>query len=176
MRRFSLLVLAFALAACSGTQPRDDTPADPGQTGAAPTYETFDPAPYDRTPPPRTDTAPVEHDVPAVLMAGAVEPPEPEGPRFVQGYRIQLFSSPDKSAADRVADDIETWWRTVRRDPSVPSSMVGNAMPEVLYLQPYYRVRLGRFQYRDGAEAALAFVRQRFSDAFIMPERIRVDG
>ncbi|MEM8599695.1 MAG: SPOR domain-containing protein [Bacteroidota bacterium] len=170
-----LLVLGLVLAACSGTQKQDD-PTDVPTLGETPGYETFDPSPYDREPAAQTASGPVQHDVPDVLMAGQVEPPEPEGPRFVQGYRIQVFSSPDKAAADRVADNVEAWWRSVRRSPSVPSSMAGNATPEVLYLQPYYRVRMGSFQYRDEAESALDFVRQRFGDAFLMPERIRVDG
>ncbi|MEL6771671.1 MAG: SPOR domain-containing protein [Bacteroidota bacterium] len=165
----------LALSACSGPQKPDD-PADVPTAGQTPDYETFDPAPYDREPASQTALGPIEHDVPEALMAGQVEPPEPEGPRYVQGFRIQVFSSPDKAAADRVADNVEAWWRSVRRNPSVPSSMVGNATPEVLYLQPYYRVRMGRFQFRDEAESALGFVRQRFGDAFLMPERIRVDG
>jgi hypothetical protein len=46
--------------------------------------------------------------------------------------------------------------------------------PDIAYLQPYYRVRLGGFEFRNEAERALAFVRGRWPEAFIVPDRVTI--
>ncbi len=168
-----LLVTVLSVAACSG--PRDTTGEPPPPTVSErdrPTYETFDPAAYDVEPPPPSRE--VEHDVPEALMAGTVTLPELTGPRTVQGYRIQVFSSADKGAAEEVRDDATGWWRVVRADPGTAETLPHGLHPDVAFNRPYYRVRLGAFEYRSEAEAALPLIRRRFAEAFIVPDRVTV--
>ena len=70
------------------------------------------------------------------------------------------------------ACEAEAWWGDVRGASGAPRDL----MPVVAYLQPYYRVRLGAFEFRDEAEGALTFVRQRFPEAFVVPDRVTVRG
>jgi hypothetical protein len=42
----------------------------------------------------------------------------------------------------------------------------------VVWQQPYYRVRIGRFAGRAEATPALDAVRAQFGDAFIVPEQV----
>lgn len=177
----SLLVLAasLAFAACSGLSPQgpaptpdDGGPAAPGY----PAYETFDPSGYDAQP--AAQTGEVVHDVPARVMEGRVVVPgqaapapssEPR-PRQVDGYRIQVFSSPNRDAAERVRNDAVAWWQGARSSANAPASMD----VAVGYLQPYYRVRLGGFEFREQADRALALVRQRFPEAFVVSDQVTV--
>ena len=174
--RFLLvLVAALGLAACAAPRETstDPTPPPAEETGP-PAYETFDPSGYDAEPPPAQTE--IQHDVPAVLMEGTIEEPEPEGPRTVQGYRIQVFSSADKAAAEGVRDEAATWWRTAQNDPDA-LELLPNGLPmEVDFNQPYYRVRLGAFEYRREAEQAIRVVQRRFPEAFIVPDTVTIGG
>ena len=176
---FCLLTSAFWAAACSGPAgpggpasgpSAPDEPARP----APPAYETFDPAGYDARPPVRPVT--VEHDVPARLMEGRVEvpatPTTPTAPRpvTVEGFRIQVFSSDDRQAADRVRADATRWFESVQGNPGAPDRLDA----EIAYIQPYYRVRLGAFAERAEADRALTLVRRRFAEAFVVPDVVTV--
>ena len=170
------LVLVAVLAACSGPrEPVDPTPPPPDEAPATePAYETFDPAPYDAEPPPID--AEVQHDVPDELMEGTITMPDVTGPVTVPGYRVQVFSSPDKTAADDVLDEATGWWGVVRNDPDAAEVFPNGFPAEVYFQQPYYRVRLGAFEYRREAEAALPVIRRRFPEAFIVPDQITIGG
>ena len=176
----ALVAAALTLAACSGTGPAgpvagpDDTPPEEGY----PVYETFDPAGYDAEPPAQTT---IVHDVPAHVMEGRVEvpaqagppaPPEPAEPtaRQVDGYRIQVFNTASGDAAERIRGEAIDWWQSVQSTPDAPRTM--EAL--VAYQQPYYRVRIGSFETREEADQALALVRQRFPDAFIVSDLVTV--
>jgi hypothetical protein len=166
----ALLLAACTLAACAG--PREAAPpAEPPPPGrpVPPAYETFDPTGYD-TPPPAAP-ANVQHDVPARLMEGRVDVPgEAGGERVVDGFRVQIFSTENPAAAEEVRAEAAAWWGDVRGTTGAPSDLT----PEVVYLQPYYRVRLGAFEFRDEAERALAFVRPRYPEAFVVPDRVTI--
>src|SRR5690606_14842775 len=158
MRFAVLLAFVLALAACAGpsgtTRPSgDDDPPPPTEPGY-PAYETFDPSGYDVHP--ARPARPIEHDVPARLMEGRVEVPADDVEREVDGFRIQVFSGEDRRAAEGVRAEADAWARDVRGQDDA----LRNLESDVLYQQPYYRVRIGAFEYRDEAEAALAFVRQ----------------
>ena len=132
-------------------------------------YETFDPAGYDVRPP--AVPAAVTHDVPPRLMEGRVEVP-PRGPaapttRVVDGFRIQVFTSEDRSSAERVRAEAEGW-------ASGQAGAGARLRGEVAYLQPYYRVRLGAFASRNEAEEALAVVRTRYPEAFLVPDLVTI--
>lgn len=111
---------------------------------------------------PGTTTAPP--DEPA-----APDETEPSAPQM---YRIQVHMTPDQAEAEQVVDRVRTWWRQLpegeRPDPLVASGLD----PEVVWQQPYYRVRIGRFAGRSEATPALDAVRAQFGDAFLVPEQM----
>jgi len=41
-----------------------------------------------------------------------------------------------------------------------------------VYIQPYYRVRVGNFKTRAEAEHALSILNDRYTDAFIVPDTV----
>ncbi len=181
--RFSSLVAVAAvlsLSACSGLgpaapDPGPDTPETP--EAAYPAYETFDPSGLDAEPPTSTT---VVHDVPSDVMAGRVRVPDqgnapappPQEPvaQQVEGFRVQIFSSASRDAAERVRGDATQWWRGAQSSAGAPRSMEVT----VAYLQPYYRVRMGAFATRQEAEAALALVRREYGEAFLVPDVVTV--
>ena len=169
--RFPLLLAFLLVAACagpSGPSGPAGPPEPPPDRPAYPAYETFDPAGYDAQP--SAAPATVEHDVPARLMNGRVVVPGQGGERVVDGYRVQVFSSDSPDAAEGVRSQAAAWWRDVRGTAGAPADLT----PEVAYQRPYYRVRLGAFEFRNDAEQALAFVRSRFPEAFVVPDRVTI--
>jgi len=162
-------VLAMVLAACAAPAATTAPPATP--SAGPPAYETFDPAGYEARSP--AGAAEVEHDVPPRLMEGRVEVPDrgPAAPtsRVVDGFRIQLFSSEDRAAAERVRGAAEAWSRSL-------SGSGAGMRGEVAWLQPYYRVRLGAFASRAEAEEALAAVRTEYPEAFLVPDLVTVSN
>lgn len=186
--RLSLVafVLALVLAACvpgEARQPPPEPPSFPPPPGEQPqpapprpdrlpfpAYETFDPSGYDAEPVLEAPAAgPLEHDVPAVLMAGRLpSPPTEAAPRTVQGFRIQVFSSENKAAADRARDAFEAWFRTEADPRAFPYRFEAT----VEFLPPFYRVRGAAFASREEAAAALELVRQRFPEAFLVPSTV----
>lgn len=167
------------LAACSA--PREivevPRPLPPPEAIGPPSYETFDPAAYDAEPrvAPRVTT--VEHDVPADLMAGTIveQTRDSSEPVVVDGFRIQLFSSENKPSADAVRDDAVNWWRTARNRFAEDEIFPYGLHPAVVFTRPYYRVRLGAFPTRDDAGLALELLRERYPEAFIVPDTITLE-
>ncbi len=179
LRALALLALLPALAACSGSGPitdgGDGPEVDPSAPVAGyPSYETFDPSRYDAKPP---ATVAIEHDVPARTMQGSVQlpgtvsAPTNEGqPREVDGFRIHIGRSEDRQSAERMRDAAAAWWRDARGRAGAPR----NLEIVVAFVQPYYRVRAGAFEFQDEADAALEFVRRQYDNAFIVPDRVTV--
>ncbi len=167
-----LLLATLTLTACSGPQEVTEPSLPTVDEREHPAYETFDPSGYDDEPP--EASAEVQHDVPDVLMAGTIAMPESTGPRVVQGYRVQIFSSADKGEAEEVRDEAMGWWRVVRNDPDAIETMGQGLDANLDFNRPYYRVRLGAFEYRREAEAALPLIRRRFDQAFIVPDRVAI--
>ena len=173
-RSLAALLLVALLAACSG--PRDTTvePPPPPPVTGHPDYETFDPSAYNAEPPPTQAT--LEHDVPEVLMNGSIEEVVSDAPRTVQGYRIQIFSSPDKASAENTREEATNWWQVAREDPDALELLPNGLPTEVDFNQPYYRVRVGAFEYRQEAEQAIRVIQRRFPDAFIVPDIVTLGG
>lgn len=169
-----LVSAALVLSACSGARPASGPAASEAPGASYPAYETFNPAAY---PAPAPAPVPTEHDVPARVMRGRVEvpgqtgalPTEPQ-PRQVEGYRVQIFSTASRETADRMRSEALAWWETAQRQAGAPREME----IAVAYLQPYYRVRMGAFADRAEAERALALVRQRYPEAFLVPDLVTV--
>ena len=176
MRLVSALALVTLLSACSATRPPAGPNAGPDPLPPSfPAYETFDAGPFDAAPAARVE---IVHDVPAVVMAGRVNVPAQAGapaateprPRQVDGYRVQIFSGNSRPAAEAVRDAALAWWERAQRRAGAPESLEA----AVAYLQPYYRVRLGAFATDADAEAALAFVRAEYPEAFLVPDLVTV--
>ena len=179
VRFCAVLAAAAVLSACAGTRPASGPNAGPDVVPETyPSYETFDASPYDAAPP-----VPVEivHDVPQVVMAGRVVVPrgagtpastEPAEPvvRQVEGYRVQVFTSSNRVTADAARDRAVAWWARARRRSGAPEMLDAT----IVYLQPYYRVRLGGFASEAEADAALAFVRGEYPEAFLVPDLVTV--
>lgn len=186
VRLLAVLVPSLSLAACSGLRPQGPSAPEVDVEAPAegyPVYETFDPSGYDAAPdvPERAepvDPDDIEHDVPERVMEGRVVvpgqgPPAPTTepvPTQVEGYRVQVFSTASRDAAERVRSDALAWWAEARSEPGAPAALEAN----VGYQQPYYRVRLGAFATREEADQALALVRRRFPDAYVVPDVVTV--
>jgi len=172
LRSSFVLAAAIGLAACTGTGPASPLTDEP----EFPIYETFDPAGYEAVPPAVALVA--VHDVAPRLMDGRVVLPQTEAPpprvelepRQMDGYRIQVFTSESRDTAERIRGEASDW---LSSNPSAAGSMRYGA-PLVAYLQPYYRVRLGSFQFENDARAALETVRRQYPEAFIVPDLVTV--
>lgn len=179
MRNFALLLIAsISFVACTGpvgtNGPVGEINLGEEQNGNNaedyPAYETFDPSGYNAEPLPQWQQ--VVHDVPDRLMEGRIDVPEEDTPtvRTVEGFRIQVFSSDDRNAADATLAEASAWWETQHGRSGVPE----NLEPSIAYIQPYYRVRLGAFETREGAEQILEIVREQYRDAFVVPDLVTI--
>lgn len=172
LRIFSITALLLLVAACSGsreasrsTEPGDELPTPQVQHSD---YEDFDVSAY-REPAPRMATE-VEHDVPEDLMLGRAD----SGVRStVQGFRVQVFTTLDKNVAVEQEEGAKAWWS--ENQTNAPTGLFSGELPvSVVYIQPYYRVRIGNFASRDSAEKAREFLSRRFPEAFIVPDTVTI--
>ncbi len=164
------LALLLAVAGCGGSEK---TARQGPAAGSAPAeevaaYEDFDPSRYPTEPPARRIE--VEHAVPARLLASRAA----QGvAQTVEGFRVQVFSTQNRRAADEMVEDVRAWWQEAKQD--APGRLFGDEIDVVIaYRQPYYRVRVGAFATRDEAEDALAVVQKAFGDAFIARSTVTV--
>ncbi len=166
----ALLAASLLLMAGCGGSRRVRKEAPPPPPEVVVDYrsgEDFDASPYREAPP--ADTLDVAHDVPEELMDGKASA-RPTA-RIGRGYRIQVFSTPNKSEADRRAAQLIQWWQSNRA--AAGSLFRGTQAPVyTVYLQPYYRVRIGNFETRAQAQQALGGVAQEFPGALIVPDRV----
>ena len=105
----------------------------------------------------------------------AEKPPSAPTTRTVQGFRIQVLTTPEKSAADVHAAEAETWWRSLgasQRPLGLGAQQT--LLLDVAWKPPYYRVRLGAFASRAEARDALALVKRRYPDAFLVPDVVTI--
>ena len=173
VRIVAVALLGCSLAACIPPETTDQRGGDREEPTKEDVdlseYEDFDPAPYAEEAPAAREE--IEHDVPARLLSGQAD----EGvERTVRGYRVQVLSTKDQSAAERAAAEAEQWWS--KQASSAPSDLFsGDGMPvHTVYRQPYYRVRVGNFTSRSEAERALQFLSPRYGDAFIVRDDVTV--
>jgi uncharacterized lipoprotein len=130
-----LLALALLLPACSVLERTTDDEEDDS----------------DRPPPAEAPPAeePSEGDAPR----------EERKPRTVQGFRIQILTTEDQTAAEQRAAEAEEQW---------------GAPVEVAWKAPYYRVRVGAFASRSAAQPRLEAVQQQYPDAFLVPDTVTI--
>ena len=182
LRPALLVAASVSLAACTGAGPESplvDPDAERPVEGF-PAYETFDPSGYDADP--EEGVTSIDHDVPARVMEGTVNvpgqtgqaapapPPDEPVERQVDGYRVQIFNTASRDAAERVRSEADAWWQRARPASGAPRDMD----LRIAYQQPYYRVRMGGFATREEADQALALVRQQYPDAFLVSDLVTV--
>lgn len=95
--------------------------------------------------------------------------------RTIEGFRIQIHTTSEKSEADEKAEEALNWWQDVpgsQRPPHLADE--DDLFLDVAWKAPYYRVRLGRFTSQSEAQEALALVKDRFPEAFVVPDQITV--
>lgn len=101
------------------------------------------------------------------------ERPDP-APRTVQGFQIQVLTTGSRDEADAAVEHVLAWWDEVPPAERPPALQRDDVPVDIAWQQPYYRVRLGRFAERGAAEAALALVRRRFDEAFVVPAEVTI--
>lgn len=169
---FLLLTLFILMAGCAA--PRDARQPEPREELPTPAvrmsdFEDFDTAPYREEAPSRQSE--IQHDVPAELMQGQADSGRSSTAR---GFRVQVYSTLDKGASVRQEEELKSWWQ--QNADEAPSELLsGSQLPiYVVYIQPYYRLRIGNFTTRDAAERARRFLAQRYPDAFLVPDTVIV--
>lgn len=170
---FGISLVAFAAGcAAPGAVDRDPEPTEqlpqPADIRLA-DFEDFDVSAYPESLP---EEEVIEHDVPEILMEGSAR----EGTeRVAQGYRIQISSSIEKDDAVHAEAQAQQWWRSSAA--TVDVAPFPSELPTyVVFLQPYYRVRIGNFATRDDAAAALPMVEAQFPGSFIVPDTVTLRG
>ncbi len=171
--RIALIISGMLLlAGCAGPRETTETPAPAGVSIRD--VEDFDAAAYPaEVAPPRIE---VQHDVPEELLTGRADLKVAPGElRQVDGYRIQIFSSTDREAAEEARREAIAWWEIRKHDPEAPVDIVGEELPAyIVFIPPFYRVRIGDFTSREDAEIVLDYFREKFRDAWIVPDKVYV--
>jgi len=163
------IALSVLLCACAGpaettgqsSGPAPDDVEDGRERVSIAEYETFDPSQYPIEPVQVEEG--IAHEVPERLLQARAE----EGiKQEIEGFRVQVFSAQDQTAAQEFRESVRQWWEEARAD--APDGLFQEDPPLVIiYSQPYYRVRFGAFADRDEAEEALAFVQSQYPGAFV---------
>ena len=156
MRASVLLCLVLLLSACAGSRP-EPAPEEP-ETVSFPEEpaSTYEPAPvYEPAPPPPPTPA-----------------YEPAPQRQVSGFRVQVYASETNAGGEQKRAEAQQWWTAEQRRTGFQAPLDAY----VVYLDGLYKVRMGAFTNRPDAESALALVRTRFPDAFLVPDLVTVDG
>jgi hypothetical protein len=80
--------------------------------------------------------------------------------KYINGFRIQLYVGNIRSEADAAKSYVYTSFEEL--------------IPYVTYSQPTYRVKVGDFMYRSDAERYLDEIRQQYSTAVILQDRVEI--
>ncbi len=81
--------------------------------------------------------------------------------KYLNGYTIQIFSGLEREKADSIF--------------FIADSIYSELDIYTLYDQPNYRVKVGKYFYRINANKALNKLINDFSEAIIVPERIKIN-
>ena len=169
-----VIVLLTVASACSGPAAKVISSTDDSAVPLPAHVEVdeFDARPYREVPPP--PRAVIEHDAPESLLRGQATRSQV---RTQQGYRIQIVSTRSKEEADLRSGQVTQWWIEQREKGNLAEVLPrADGAPPVYqdFSEPYWRVRLGDFSSRTGAQTALTAVREHFGSAFIAPAEIPV--
>lgn len=162
-----IAVACVAFAGCASAPP-SGTPSK-----AAPVSRATDTKPYDFRSegkiPPLTDVA-NEPDIEEIgITESAIDVTEAEAPpdtvrqsaprdTLIDGFRAQVFATADREIAENAA-------RVATERLGLPSYVELNG--------GVYKVRVGDFATRPEADEALAAIRRQYTDAWVVPSKIR---
>ena len=150
----------------------DDTPREPSfddKLAVLPETETFDPTPFPSLPP-QAEGA-VEHAVPVELMEGRANA------GLVSqrsGFRVQIALARAKDEADGVVDEVTQWLEKMQEEYPATRLFQQNMPIHNIYLQPYFRVRLGDFATREKAEELLTYIIEEYPGALVVVDQVSV--
>lgn len=172
MRRLTH-VLVFALVLLSGCAgPAEVAVEQPVEEPTGPTrwdqVETVDVAQY---PDEMPQAEVLVHDVPAALMNSTADDGSMQ---TLSGYRVQVFSSSEREEAASVDDDVVRWLATLSEGQRNAMGLSESVEVYTLFLQPFFRVRVGDFERRDAAQRAADGMKRRFPSALVVPDEITI--
>lgn len=81
--------------------------------------------------------------------------------RFIDGYTVQIYSGSNREAANRAHSDLQY--------------MNLDVTSQIVYVQPNYRVKVGKFYSRLEANKVYSSIKEVFPDALLLPEKIPVE-
>ena len=140
----------------SATRPKY-SPSAPATTKPAPSTPPARPVPEPRRTLPMAEPLHINKKLDAILDTISVKN---RSIRYAQGYRIQVYVGNERGEVDRVKRF------TYQNFPELN--------PYTTYRQPTYRLKVGDFMRRLDAERYLAQLRQQFSSATLLPDRIEI--
>ncbi|GAB3930161.1 SPOR domain-containing protein [Larkinella terrae] len=140
----------------SATRPTF-SPSAPVTTKPPATAPPTRPAPENRRPMPMAEPLHINKKLDAILDTISVKN---RSIRYAQGYRIQVYVGEERGEMDRVKRF------TYQNFPELN--------PYTTFRQPTYRLKVGDFMRRLDAERYLAQLRQQFSSATLLPDRIEI--
>lgn len=113
----------------------------------------------------------VKHDVPEILMKSQADDGVIEQ---VDGFRVQVFSSAVQSEAIQSEDRVRDWINSLTEQRRTALGIQSSSVIHSLYIQPYYRVRMGDFLTRAKAQNLLNALKSTFPGALVVPDLIQV--
>ena len=175
MRLYTLLIcflLIATVSACSssGTTVVDEGPREPSleeKLNALPEYETFDPSAYPAQA--IVEDEAIEHRVPVELMEGRASKSLLAS---ASGYRVQIALAREKGDADKLVDEATQWLLKMREEKPDISVFNQNLPIHNIYLQPYFRIRIGDFASRRDAEVLRAEIESEYPGALVVVDQI----
>jgi hypothetical protein len=84
-----------------------------------------------------------------------------KAPQIVDGFRVQLAATTDRTKMDAVENDFKSKY---------PGTHI-----EWVHNKPYYKVRAGAFTSKSSAAQFLKSIKADFPDAYIVPDKIKSD-
>ena len=167
-------VLILLVSGCSGPRSTtvDEGPREPTFEeilAQLPATETFDEAAYPAEMP-IMDVV-IEHDVPVELMEGRAGAGTSNR---TSGYRINIAFAREKDEADQAVEDIHIYLRRMRDENPEIRAFQSDLPVHNIYLQPYFRIRIGDFATQREAEELLAFMTEDYPDAFVVVDQVTV--
>lgn len=109
---------------------------------------------------PITGTIDPQNDITTELDSKLERIAEENKSKLVSGYTIQVYTGASRETANNAKDMVYR--------------VVPDARPQIQYVQPNYKVKVGRFINRIEAQKTYTMLKKQFPSAMIIPERFSV--
>ncbi len=96
--------------------------------------------------------------------------PDPPAPH--RGFQIQIYATSETAEARAVAEEASDWFAALDDDMKRMLHGSTNIPVEIKWLQPHYRIRVGRFRTREAARNMWEKMQGDFPAALIVPDTI----